>query len=640
MHATRAELGRIRCKANQDEHRFHNREQELLGRLEEGRCREKRLEDQKHNLEVCLADATQQIQELKARLGGAEGRVRALDDQLAQTETCKKEVENKLSSIGHTLRRIAGIQLDGTVSLPYRLLSPSRRYSPHRGQHDFDTRSCSGDTPLIDVCPEMVRKGVRTLMQQVAQIEREKDDFKAQLLTAKKQLQEASDLQQKSDNKTSKLQQMLRHVQEEKANLDSKLTQKLSALASLEENFKEKSDELTKLRDKSNNLEQALGTGQEEKGQCEERLEKCRQNGARLEAEKRQLQEDLARCEGRASKLDLQRVALEGDIQRLQLALQEKDNNVRTLQERLENQARASAQLEDRCISLKTTVDQLKERVQSSAITETELRSEINCLQRERTEHGHSAMAGQDKAKSLQKALTNCENDRRVLSERLEAAQHSINELRCAQQSQQDMIARNQEQMAELEVQKSSLESKLRIATWNQESSDTMHIKSSADDDMSRQLMTVQRERTELRNKVDSLTDKVRQMELERKTGTGQTPSKFSGHVQYDRSEKSLYGDHEMDSNRMGEYGDHHRSGDPDLERENRDLRMKIRRLETLLAEKEADLARAKAKLLEIPKGMPGDIERYRTAQVQAERLLDAREQSHRQQVLRLENQV
>lgn len=133
LQATRQELGRARCKANQDEHRWHNREQELVGRMEEGRCREKRLEDQKHNLEVCLADATQQIQELKARLGGAEGRVRALDEQLQQVESGKKDAENKLSSIGHTLRRIAGVQLDGSVSLPYRLLSPSRRYSPHRG---------------------------------------------------------------------------------------------------------------------------------------------------------------------------------------------------------------------------------------------------------------------------------------------------------------------------------------------------------------------------------------------------------------------------------------------------------------------------------------------------------------------------
>jgi rootletin len=48
-------------------------------------------------------------------------------------EGAKKEVEQKLCSVGSTLRRIAGIQLDGSVTLPYRLMSPSRRWSPAKG---------------------------------------------------------------------------------------------------------------------------------------------------------------------------------------------------------------------------------------------------------------------------------------------------------------------------------------------------------------------------------------------------------------------------------------------------------------------------------------------------------------------------
>lgn len=232
LHSTRQELGRSRCKSNQDEHRFHAREQELVGRLEDSRGREKRLEDQKHNLEVCLADATQQIQELKARLGGSDGRVKALEENLVHIESGKREVENKLSSIAHTLRRIAGIQLDGSVSLPYRLMSPSRRFSPARGGSggDYENRSCASELPLIDVDPESVRKGVRKLMQQVAQIEREKDDYKAQLATAKKQLQEAADTQSKGENKVGKLQHLLRGAQEEKANLEARLNQKGTAL--------------------------------------------------------------------------------------------------------------------------------------------------------------------------------------------------------------------------------------------------------------------------------------------------------------------------------------------------------------------------------------------------------------------------
>lgn len=96
---------------------------------------------------------------------------------MLHSEASKKDAEIKLSSIGHTLRRIAGVQLDGTVSMPYRLLSPSRRYSPARGCHQDDfheRRSLSGDNLIVDVDPELVRKGVRTLMHQVAQIERER----------------------------------------------------------------------------------------------------------------------------------------------------------------------------------------------------------------------------------------------------------------------------------------------------------------------------------------------------------------------------------------------------------------------------------------------------------------------------------
>lgn len=66
-------------------------------------------------------------------MGGTEGRVRALDAQLLQLEAAKKEAEQKLSSVGSTLRRIAGIQLDGSVTLPYKVMSPSRRWSPAKG---------------------------------------------------------------------------------------------------------------------------------------------------------------------------------------------------------------------------------------------------------------------------------------------------------------------------------------------------------------------------------------------------------------------------------------------------------------------------------------------------------------------------
>lgn len=86
------------------------------------------------------------------------------------------------------------------------------------------------------------------------------------------------------------------------------------------------------------------------------------------------------------------------------------------------------------------------------------------------------------------------------------------------------------------------------------------------------------------------------------------------------------------------------------LEYENRELRLKVRRLETQLVEKETELARVKSigahshsLLLDTTSSRSErnrELERIRAAQLQAEKLLEAREQSHRQQVLRLENQI
>jgi rootletin len=77
------------------------------------------------------------------------------------------------------------------------------------------------------------------------------------------------------------------------------------------------------------------------------------------------------------------------------------------------------------------------------------------------------------------------------------------------------------------------------------------------------------------------------------------------------------------------------------LEQENRELRMRILRLEAQLVDKEAEITRLRSRLSsDLKSDSSTDIERLRAAQLQAERLLEAREQSHRQQVLRLENQV
>lgn len=127
----------------------------------------------------------------------------------------------------------------------------------------------------------------------------------------------------------------------------------------------------------------------------------------------------------------------------------------------------------------------------------------------------------------------------------------------------------------------------------------------------------------------------------------------------YDRSEKT-YDRPEKNYDRPEKYESELSANELEIcEKENRDLRLKISRLESGemklqmykhkklkycildLAEKEAELARVRSQKPSLDSKFDrAEIERYRAAQLQAERLLEAREQSHRQQISRLESQV
>lgn len=176
------------------------------------------------------------------------------------------------------------------------------------------------------------------------------------------------------------------------------------------------------------------------------------------------------------------------------------------LQEKCDLQGRTLASLEERCMSLKSTIDQLNATLERASMTETELRAEIHSLQKSLLDLTAISHSDTEKLKQLQKMLANTENEKRVCHERLDTTQQSVAEFRRANQQFQDQIARLNSELANNEVLRSGLESQLRLSHWPQDSSTSSH----RDDDTVRQLHTAQRERSELRGKVDSLTSKVR----------------------------------------------------------------------------------------------------------------------------------
>lgn len=284
------------------------------------------------------------------------------------------------------------------------------------------------------------------------------------------------------------------------------------------------------------------------------------------------------------------------------------------LQEKCDGQSRTVASLEERCVSLKSTIDQLNLSLERAAASESDLRSEMQSLQRQLVDTTSMSHSGAEKLKQLQKALSNSENERRVLSERLDSSQQNLAEFRRNNHILQDQIARLNNELANNEVQKSALESQLRLAQWPTEG---VGGSSHQEEEFIRQL---QREKSELRGKVDSLVAKIRQLESEKRSlermGRGKS---------FEVSEK-----YDKEGFEIGRY-----------EQENRELRSRIGQLERELNEKEEELSKWRNhRCGGFDKFDRSEMERYRAAQLQAERLLEAREQSHRQQVARLENQV
>ncbi|XP_050535942.1 rootletin isoform X2 [Daktulosphaira vitifoliae] len=592
------EVMRLRHRIDEDEMRWKTREQELLDRLEDEVSHERKLEDQKHNLEVCLSDQSSQIQDLKCKLGTAESRLRSTDTQLTDLERNKKDVENRLSTIWSTLKRVTGMQADGSVRI--------RKWSPSR-MLDGTSEPIHSDGKIID--PEVIKKGARNLMQQVAQVEREKDDYKSQIETMGKQLEEIEDIHKKTDTKLNSTIQVLRRLQDDKVDLESKLSQKQSLVSSQAAEIKDKSDELKKNKEILNNQETIIYADQNEKMKLKERLEKLKVHLSQLETEKIHLQDELTRTESKATKLEIIRIGLDGDLQRLQMMLQEKDSVIEKLEEKCENHSKAASTLEERCASLNAAIERLNTSLAQASVNECDLKAQIQALQRSLHDASISSVQHSDKYKQLQRALQTCENEKKIALERLDIAQHNLADCRRDQLSVNESILKLQMDLENKEVQKSHLEAQLRAL--GNKSLPRLSNKDVFD------------ESTDLKIKLQSLNDKVYLLESEKRSLEKKALSRSKSFERVDHDGKYVHG--------SPFYVEH------------RELKTKCEDLEKKLYEKEQELKNMKISSIDYCSTIPvkyTDLERYRAGQLQAERMLEAREQSHRQQIHRLENQV
>lgn len=124
---------------------------------------EQKLQDKKHNLEICLADATQQIQELKAQISGLDNKSSGLEKEKQFLTDRKRLLENKLSTISSMLNCICGIQPDGSIIIP----------GHHIMQTGMDRNKTNESFDLFIIEPDQATVGMKALMHYISQLERD-----------------------------------------------------------------------------------------------------------------------------------------------------------------------------------------------------------------------------------------------------------------------------------------------------------------------------------------------------------------------------------------------------------------------------------------------------------------------------------
>lgn len=149
------ELHDLMLQASQHKQIIKNLEDKLLSHTDELNIFKQHSHDKKHNLEICLADATQHIKTQEMKLKNAQYVIQDMEKKISQSNEKISNLEKTLQDISSILMSKANIQLDGSIT------SAFQKYK--------DTINSKS---VLSV--EAVNSGIQHLMQYIQQLEQDK----------------------------------------------------------------------------------------------------------------------------------------------------------------------------------------------------------------------------------------------------------------------------------------------------------------------------------------------------------------------------------------------------------------------------------------------------------------------------------
>ena len=214
------ELNYLRSSSSTDQETLRLKINTLNQTIEDIRGREKRLEDQRHQLEQQLSLSQQQVKDLNCQVQGKDGQLGELFTTIARLEASKKELQVKINNVATLLHHVRS-----NSSSRSRPATPTRSTSSGRRSSSPWPSSQSESVAPADADFETIKKDIRDLVTKIGQISKDRDEAHHHVVALKRQNDDLVSTNADLDEKFIGQKRKSKQFEEQLKRLESKVAQ-------------------------------------------------------------------------------------------------------------------------------------------------------------------------------------------------------------------------------------------------------------------------------------------------------------------------------------------------------------------------------------------------------------------------------
>ncbi|VDO05843.1 unnamed protein product [Rodentolepis nana] len=490
-----------------------------------------------------------------------------------------------------------------------------------------------------DLDPEAVGYTIREMLNQLAELENERDDAlmskrvcEEELLTTTSQLNERYD-------EIQQLRQIINSLEEEQKALSDQLRESRSDFQNQDSELRRVSRERDEAMVRMEELQKSLKLLREDSRAIQERLNASKAMEARAaEEQKKELRISLEDAKERLAVSESARKSLESDLSHQKAINTEKTDEIKALKVRLGSLTSTLAELERRAEETTLAIERLSAQHEEASRRETEARSRAQtCADRCADLETQNAQL-QERITAIQRLLDNADHNQHLLQERLDSTQKCLNASKEQLEQLNSRFQKLQGQLTDTDLARCELENQNRQLTRQLEELESLQK------DLTHQVINLKLEKEKVQTRLDDLQGAKSDLENSQKEyerDNKELREKLKElHIEFEHMVRERLREKELNNLLVSSQEDIRKRSNK-LEEENLDYRRQIQRLNAQLALREESHATRLDELLRQRHAqIEKELERKCSALQQCEKSLHAKEQSHRKRVKSLEDQA